>query len=161
MARTPKFTTTSTVGVEGLSDLIATMRELPKATQRNAVRRVLIRRGEPLADRMRSLVPDDPRTPASRDLKGSIGVGTKLGARQARLHRKEMQGERDFAEVFVGAGVVPHAHLQEWGTIFHGPQPFARPAWDEQQGTILEGIADDLWAEINKAVQRHAKKVAR
>jgi hypothetical protein len=65
------------------------------------------------------------------------------------------------AEVFVGAGVVPHAHLQEFGTVRHGPQPFARPAWDAGQSRILEGIKDDLWAEIKKAADRLARKTAR
>jgi HK97 gp10 family phage protein len=150
----------ATVKVEGLRELAATLDQLPKAVARNALRRALIKRGQPLADTMRSLAPDDPRT-GGMDLRNSIGVGTKLSPRQAKLHRKENKDDKQFAEVFVGAGPVPHAHLQEWGTVFHGPQPFARPAWDQHKDTILEGIKDDLWAEIDKAAKRHAKKLAR
>lgn len=157
----PQFKTTSTVTVDGLSDLENTLRQLPTATQRNVLRRVLMQRGQLLADHMRALAPDDPNTPNTNDLKGSIAVGTKLGTRQARLHRKENKDDRDFAEVFVGAGVLPQAHLQEFGTINHGPQPFARPAWDEDQNVLLDGIADDLWKAIEKAVKRHAKKLAK
>jgi HK97 gp10 family phage protein len=114
-----------------------------------------------MADTMRALAPDDPKTTGKRDLKTSINVGTKLSPRQAKLHRKENKDDKQFAEVFVGPGPLPHSHLQEWGTVFHGPQPFARPAWDQHKDSILEGMKEDLWFEIDKAAKRHAKKLAR
>jgi HK97 gp10 family phage protein len=147
--------------VEGLSELATALAALPKATARNVLRRALMKRGQPMADTMRALVPDDPTSPESVDLKGSIGVGIKLSKRQARLHRKENKDDRQFADVFVGAGPKPHAHLQEFGTFFHGPQPYVRPAWDQHQNEILDGLKDDLWAEIDKAAKRHARKLAR
>lgn len=153
--------TVGTVRIEGLSQLADTMRELPKATQKNVLKRVLMKRGQPLATAMRNLAPDDPRTPNTKDLKGSIGVGTKLTPRQSRLHKKETKNDKQFAEVFVGAGKVPHAHLNEWGTINMAAQPFARPAWDENKDAILDGIKDDLWTEIDRAAKRHARKLAK
>lgn len=145
--------------VDGLRELEATLRQFSKATARNTLRRALIKRAEPMAEAMRGLAPDDPRT--RKDLKRSIGIGTKLSKRQARLHRKDNRDDKQFAEIFVGAGKVPHAHLQEFGTEHHGPQPFVRPAWDQHQQAILEGLKDDLWAEIDKASKRYARKLAR
>lgn len=153
--------TVSRVKVEGLRELEQNLRELPKATARNVLRRVLIKRAEPMAETMRSLVPDDPATPETVDLKGSIGVGIKLSKRQARLHRKENKDDKQFAEVFVGAGPKPHAHLQEFGSMNNSPHPFVRPAWDQHKDAILEGIKDDLWTEINKAAKRYASKLAK
>lgn len=153
--------TVRVVKVEGLSDLLAGLQALPKAVARNALRRVLRKRAEPMAATMRGLAPDDPATPASKDLKGSIAVGTKLSKRQAKLHRKANRDDKQFAEVFVGPGPKPHAHLQEFGTVNHGPQPFARPAWDQHQDSILAGIRDDFWTEIDKAAKRQAKKLAK
>lgn len=147
--------------VEGLRELERSLRELPKATARNVLRRVLIKRAEPMAETMRALVPDDPATPETKDLKGSIGVGIKLSKRQAKLHRKEHKDDKQFAEVFVGAGPKPHAHLQEFGTAHHAPQPFVRPAWDQHKGEILDGLKDDLWKEVEKAAKRLAAKAAR
>jgi HK97 gp10 family phage protein len=149
-----------TVRIEGLQELEAALGELPKATGRNVLRRVLLKRAEPIADAMRARAPDDPAT-GGNDLKSSIGVGTRLSKRQAGLHRKAFKDDKAAAEVFVGAGPVPHAHLQEFGTVNHGPQPFARPAWDAGQATVLDGIKDDLWAEIKKAADRLARKTAR
>lgn len=149
------------VRVEGLRELEQSLRELPKAVARNALRRVLIKRAQPMAETMRALVPDDPATPETKDLKGSIGVGTKLSKRQAKLHRRENRDDKQFAEVFVGAGPKPHAHLQEFGTVNHGPQPFVRPAWDQHKDSILEGIKDDLAKEIDKTAKRRAARAAR
>lgn len=149
------------VKVEGLRELEQNLRALPKATARDVLKRVLIKRAEPMAETMRSLVPDDPATPETVDLKGSIGIGTKLSKRQARLHRKENKDDKQFAEVFVGAGPKPQAHLQEFGTVNHGPQPFVRPAWDQHKDSILAGLKDDLWNEIEKTAKRHAARLAR
>lgn len=149
------------VKVEGLKELEAALEELgSKAVARGVLRRVLTRRGQPLADTMRALAPDDPDT-GGNDLRSSIAVSTKLSPRQRRLHRKETKDDRAFAEVFVGAGPLPQAHLQEFGTSHHGPQPFARPAWDEHKGRILDGLKDDLWKEVEKTAKRRAARAAR
>ena len=153
--------TVRVVKVEGLSDLLAGLRELPKAVGRNALRRVLTKRAEPMAATMRGLVPDDPATTGKRDLKTSIAVGNKLSKRQGRMHRKEHKDDKQFAEVFVGAGALPHPHLNEFGGPNNSPQPFARPAWDQHQNSILEGIKDDCWDEIDKVAKRRAKKLAK
>lgn len=150
----------TTVKIEGLRELEKALAELPKATGKNVLRRVLLKRGQPLADAMEAKAPDDPAT-GGMDLKTSIGVSTKLSKRQAGLHRKMFKDDKASVEVFVGAGPVPHAHLQEFGTINHGPQPFARPAWDSGKGPLLAGLKDDLWSEVEKAAKRLAKKQAR
>ena len=60
-----------------------------------------------------------------------------------------------------GGNVPPQGIQQEFGNRNHGPQPFMRPAWDGGQDALLEGIKDDLWAEIERAAARQAKKAAR
>jgi HK97 gp10 family phage protein len=77
------------------------------------------------------------------------------------MHRKMFKSDKASVEVFAGAGVIPHAHLQEFGTVNHGPQPFARPAWDSNKGRALETIRNDLGDEIAKAAKRLAKKAAK
>jgi HK97 gp10 family phage protein len=149
-----------TVKIEGLRELDAALAELPKSTGKAVLRRVLKARAEPIASAMRGMAPDDPAT-GGNDLRSSIGVGTKLSRRQAGLHRKMFRDDKASVEMFVGAGPVPHAHLQEFGTSRHGPQAFARPAWDSGKGAILDGIAEDLWSEISKSAARLARKAAR
>ncbi|MDX1127452.1 HK97 gp10 family phage protein [Sinorhizobium medicae] len=146
--------------VEGLRELDRALSELPKATAKSVLRRTLLKAGGPLADEMRNLAPDDPST-SGGDLKSSIAVGTKLSRRQAKLHRREFKNDKAFAEVFVGPGPDPAAWNQEFGNINHGPQSFARPAWDGKQREVLDVIKIETWNEIEKAAQRLARKAAR
>lgn len=137
----------NTVSVEGLREVDTALGQLPKATGKNVLRRVALRRLEPVAEAMRVRVPV-----AKSDLKDSIAVTTK----NPRRHRKQST-----VEAHAGPGRHPQAHLQEFGTVHHGPQAYARPAWDAEKDNLLDGIKDDLWAEIEKAAQRQARKAAR
>lgn len=152
----------TTIKVDGLRELDDALAEMSKATARNILRRAGIKALEPVAETARQLAPDDPQT-GGNDLRSSIGVGTRLSPRQAREHRRQMRadGGRAFVEVFVGAGNVPHAHMQEFGTAHHAPQPFMRPAWDEHQDGVIDSLKTEIGAEIDKAAQRAARKAAR
>lgn len=147
------------VRIDGLKELDKALAELPKSTGKNVLRRVLKKRAEPIAEDMRARAPVDPNSPG--DLRGSIGVGTKLSKRQRGLHRKAFRDDKAAVEVFVGAGPDPAAHNQEFGNVNHGPQPFARPAWDAGKGPLLDGLKQDLWTEVGKAAERLARKQAR
>ena len=144
---------TITMKVEGLSEVKAALRQLPDATAKTVMRRVLRKRAEPVAEAARQLVPID-----SGALKNSIVVSTKLTRRQKGRHRKV---DRDDVEVFVGPGADPAAHLQEFGSSQHPAQPFMRPAWDRTKDDLLAGVGADMWAEIEKAAARLAKKAAK
>ena len=139
--------TRTTVRIEGLREVDAALGELGKATGRNVMRRVAVKRLQPIADAMRAKAPVD-----QSDLRDSITVTTK----RPKRHRKVSE-----VEAYAGPGRHPQAHLQEFGTVNHGPQPFARPAWDQGKGELLPGMADDFWEEISKAAARQAKKTAR
>lgn len=150
----------TTFKVEGLREIDAALAELPKATAKNVLRRVGRQALEPLAADMAAKAPDDPAT-GGMDLKRSIGVGTRLTKRQAALHRKMFKSDKASVELFAGAGGVPQATQQEFGNERHGPQPFARPAWDANKGVMLDTIKTGLWTEIDKAAKRLARKAAR
>lgn len=136
-----------TVKVEGLREVDAALGQLGKATGRNVMRRVAVARLQPIAEDMRDKAPVD-----QSDLRDSIIVTTK----NPKRNRKRSQ-----VEAHAGPGRHPQAHLQEFGTQHHGPHPFVRPAWDAGKDELLEGIADDLWTEIEKAAARQARKAAR
>lgn len=149
-----------TVSLEGFSELDTALGEFSKSTARGVLRRVLLKSGKPMADTMKALAPDDPGT-GGGDLKSSIAVSTKLSERQAKMHRRQTRNDKAFAEVFVGAGPDPAAHNQEFGNVNHGPQAFARPAWDQHQRETLDIIKSELAAEIEKTAKRMARRAAR
>lgn len=143
-----------TFKIEGLAALEKTLAELPKATGKGALRRVLRQRAAPVADAMRA---DAAR--ASGDLQDSIGHGTRLSPRQRALHRR--WGTSSAVEYFIGAGPLPQAITEEFGTFDQAPRPFARPNWDAHRYRLLDGLKQDLWAEITKSAERRARKLAR
>jgi HK97 gp10 family phage protein len=141
------------VTIEGLAEVKTALRALPDVTAKNVVRRVLRSRGEPIAARARRLVPVE-----EGELQGSIAVSTRLSRRQRARRRKFDPND---IEVYIGAGPLPQAHLQEFGTEHALAQPFLRPAWDGGKREVLEGIKADLWAEILQAVGRLARKAVK
>lgn len=162
-----------TVRVDGLKELDEALGELPKATARNVLKRALIKAAEPIAEQARALAP--VRTGKLRDSiiistrttnpgKQAFAIAMKSGASREEAvaaARLANRGHKSFFELYVGPGRQPHAHLQEFGTAHHAPQPYMRPAWDANKMRALETIKKQLADEIEKARQRLAKKAAR
>lgn len=142
-----------TVRIEGLKELDKALGQLPKATAKATLRRVLRYAAEPMAQAARQNAPR-----LEMHLYESIDVGTKLTRRQSGLHKKE--NSPTFQEMFVGTN-NPAGVQQEFGNERHGPQPFMRPAWDAEKMPTLDRIGDSLWFEIEKSAQRLARKAAR
>jgi HK97 gp10 family phage protein len=139
------------VKVEGLSDLLRALEELPKATQPNVVRRALLAAAEPTERAAEALAPE-----LTGALIRSIETGTKLTKRQRALHKKESK-----IEIFVGAGALVQAITQEFGTAEHGAKPFLRPAWASTKMQALAIVKEKMGEEIMKSAQRAARKAAR
>lgn len=147
--------------VSGLRELDAALGELPKASAKGVLRRVGLKSLQPIADDMRSGAPNDPDTGAN-DLRSSVGVGTKLSPRQAKLNRAAIKAgaDKSFVEVYAGAGPLPQAHLTEFGSVNNKPVGWARRAWDSGKAQVLEAIKKDLGGEIIKTAKRVAKRAA-
>jgi len=143
-----------TVDMEGFRDLDAALGDMKKSTAKGVMRRALMQVGQPIAEDYASHVAVD-----SGALRDSAGVGTKLTRRQARLARKA-EG-RSFVEVFVGAGGLPQATLEEFGDEFTAPRPRLREAWDRGWRKALDSLAEILWAEIRKTLDRAEKRAAK
>ncbi len=155
--------------IEGLSELKAALQDLPKATEKNVMRRVLKARAQPIADDAKALCPvyvgpakklkiGNRRVEiAPGELKRSIKVGSKL----SRHQRKDAKETKSYVEIYVGPAPLPYAHMVEFGSKHNKPHPFMRLAWDKNKTAILNGIKDDLATEIRKAAERIARKTAR
>lgn len=140
-----------TYRIDGLKELDEALRELPKATGKNVLKRALTTAAAPVEAEAKRLVPVK-----SGKLRDSISIGPRLSKRQRGLNTPGSP-----VEIFVGASALPHAHLQEFGTVKMRPRPFLRPAWDANKMKVLESIKGDLWQEIEKAAKRLAKKAAK
>ncbi len=138
--------------IEGLRELEAALADLPRATGRNAVRRVLRRAAEPIATAAEANAPRDTGA-----LSRNVRVGSRLTRNQAAAQRKLGKSEQ---EIHVGV-TRPSGVLNEFGTVNQAAQPFLRPAWDANKEGALATISSELGTEIEKAAARAARKAAR
>jgi HK97 gp10 family phage protein len=140
-----------TFKVEGLKECEEALNALPLATTKNVLKRAMMAAAQPVVATAAARVKK-----RTGKLGRSITVSTKLSRRQRRATPKDSS-----VEVYVGAGPLPHAHMLEFGTVHSAPEPFLRPAIDAQGMQVLKIFRDDLKAEIDKAMQRQARKAAR
>jgi HK97 gp10 family phage protein len=139
------------IRIEGLAETQEALTALSRSTQKNVVLRALLKAGEPIEEAAAAGAPH-----LSGALQRSVTTGTKLSRRQRSEHRKESE-----VEVFVGAGALAQAHLQEFGTFNNPAQPFLRPAWDGNKDEALDIFTKELKAEIDKSVKQAEAKAKR
>lgn len=153
---------TVTMKLEGFSNFEKELAKLEKlATRRSVAIRAMRKAAQPMADIASSLAPVDTGTLAK-----SVIVGTKLDGRQSKIHKRMFKHDKTSVEMFVGPSYLMgdggrHGHLQEFGTVHHAPQPFMRPAWDQDHKNLLARLGDEMAKEIDKAVTRAARRAAR
>lgn len=138
------------VKVEGLSELIAGLEELTKATATNVQKRALKEAAAP--------IEADAKLKAPRLtglLQRSIDIGSKLSPRQRSSPKLSK------VEVYVGPPSMERGIVAEFGSVKQSPKPFMRPAWDANKTKALATIKDNLKTEIDKAAQRAARKAAK
>nr|WP_301538897.1 HK97-gp10 family putative phage morphogenesis protein [Pseudogemmobacter hezensis] len=112
----------------------------------------------------------------ARVMRDSGGIDKETALSAMRDARRAAKGTVPPVFMYVGPTVkAPHAHLVEFGTAPHinggkfagtkhpgtAPQPFARPAWDEDKEAVLKRIGEELGKEITKAARRAANKAAK
>lgn len=164
--------------LEGLKELDEALKELPKATGKNVLRRALTAAAEPIAAQAIQAVPVK-----TGRLKKSIGVSrvkfssgdagkrafaaamragaSRAEAREAAISANEGGSNITSALVLVGPGRLRAAGMQEFGTVKNAPHPYLRPAWDSNRFNAAEIIKTELANEIQKAADRLARKQAR
>jgi HK97 gp10 family phage protein len=156
-----------TVKIDGLKEIEAALKTLSKSTARRVQQRVLMKRAEPIRDAAKAKVPvrtgalkagiiattKRPRGHKTAAAQAFAGAG---GGKAGRAAAKAAGGTP--AEVFVVTPRLPQAHMVEFGSVNNRPQPYLRPAWDALKHGTLDGIAKDLWAEIQAAAARSAKR---
>lgn len=143
---------TGRVKVEGLRELEAALADLPRATGKNVLRRVLLKAADPIQADAAAAAPE-----MSGRLRRDVSTGTRLTRRQAAMNRKLGK-----SEVEVHVGVKDPAGVQnEFGNEHQRAQPFIRPAWDANKEGALATISSELGTEIEKAAARAARRAAR
>jgi HK97 gp10 family phage protein len=137
------------VSISGLKELDAALAELPKATARNALKRVLKPAAEPVAAAAKDNAPKE-----TGDLETDIHVGTKLTKSQARDARR---AGKSFSEIYIGTA-LSRGMFTNFGTFKDAPQMWFDHAWAATKNQALQIISTTLGAEIEKSAARLRKK---
>lgn len=169
--------------LHGLAELDQALYELPRAAAKTTLRRTATRALQPMAEEARRRAPDDPRTPAPKDLKSSIRIGARAQAGRAA---KKLREGKSSVVVFMGPsrdgypqavvqefGAAPHAITKGTGKRGKGPRgrgrkhpghaahPYMRPAFDNGWRGALASLARLLGEEIHKTTRRLEAKARR
>lgn len=145
----------SQVKVEGFREFERVLtQDLPKATGKRIVTKVLKDAAQPIADIGQANAPLGP----TGKLKKSYGVGTKLTRRQAALNRKSES--KSMVEVHIGPN-DPAGVQTEFGNEHQAAEPHLRPAWEAGKRRALADIVKGLAASLAKAVARARKKASK
>lgn len=164
------------VEVKGLKELDAALANLPASIGKAAMRRALVKAGEPIAQRAREMAPVDDgqlrdsitvsarlKNPAGKSefhaaLRGGLGIAAARAALRGARRSAKAAGEVAYVEMFIGPSVkAPHAHFVEFGTRRMAPKPYMRPAFDSEKDTALAIIRRELGTEIIAAARRVAR----
>lgn len=139
--------------VFGGKELEAALKQLPKATAKNVLRRALQRAAEPIVSAAEANAPHGQ----TGELKASEIASTRISRRQ------KSSAPKSGVTVFVGPSGLwgSLAHLIEFGTSKAPAHPFLRPAWDENKDKVRSMIADEIWKALAKAARTLARKAER
>jgi HK97 gp10 family phage protein len=168
--------TIGNIKIEGLRELQAALKELPKATQTNVLKRALIAAAEPLVEAAKSFAPiregrlQDHIVASARaiNITGkaefaaamAAGLGKGMAVKALRAARRGGPGSK--YEIYIGpTRDIFYSHFQEFGTVNHAAHPYMRPAWDGHKEEAIMTIRQHIEAEIARAAKRMAAKAAR
>lgn len=180
----------SSARVVGLKELEAAFGEISAAAMKGVLKRAVAKAAKPIAQAMSDFAPiDDGTLSESMKIEGDVqggmagkrayadvmGAGGTREQAQAALRAANKANPRQYqVSVDIGPGKeAGHAHLVEFGTgpryhksgKFVGimpPDPFVRPAWDTEGGTVAQGrIREELAKELDKAIARAKARAAK
>lgn len=147
--------------VEGLQAVEQGLGELTKATGRKNLRIAALDALEPMraVAEANANAADFKWSGATAD---STEVSTKL-----RGYAKRTSSKDSTVEAYMGPGgeggdrPPPEASLQEFGTSHHPPQPWMRPAYEQEKRPTIERVAARLTELVFASVARARRKKAR
>lgn len=127
--------------LDGLRELADALEQVNEAARKPILVRALVKAGAPMAEWMALHAPLDPSAD-HQHLADSMTVSPT----------NKVNGER-LDDTAAAAAVGPSKDafwglFQEYGTVRHGSQPFARPGFDATYEESLRIFKEEMWAEI-------------
>lgn len=168
----------TTITMDGLKELDEALKELPKATGKNCIRRALRAAAIPIADRAEQLIRVKKIKPSiivtkikftsgdagKQAFAAAMRAGATRGEAGEAAHQANLEASDDANTTTGVLSIGPSKRAFygfEFGTVHLTPQPFMRPAWDAFSMQALEIIKSELAEQIEKARKRLVLKSLR
>jgi len=134
-----------------LSHVLKKLREFPGKVERRALSKAGRAATKEIANRAKELAPVQQKPKRGKQLRSPRGRLKKSIKVRAMKRKRGRVGFR----VTTGAGEFKgdtfYGGMVEYGTTKQPPQPFMRPAWDQQKGTALQTYVSEVKREIDLA----------
>jgi HK97 gp10 family phage protein len=130
------------VRIEGGAALARTLNALPNKVSQTIRTQALRAGAEPIRQAMSQMAPRDPGAP---DLADNIVVSTVRKGGVTSL----ISDEQTSAVAVGPEKKFFYGFFQEYGTVHHAAQPFARPAFDANVNQSIGIIMKALWAALS------------
>lgn len=176
------------IALSGFKELDAQLKRLSTAVARNALQRAGLDAMEPMARLARQLAPKDTTELAESIDIGFVAENDKADVGKYAYHLAKVAGMSDaeavaekrnalravkaergnyYADVFMGPAAgrekqdVIKGYVQEFGTATREPQPYLRPAFEQDKAAMLERLKKEIWFEVSAAIERSEARRAR
>jgi HK97 gp10 family phage protein len=137
--------------IEGFEELARNLLALPEGPRGSRLVAALKVGGAPIKAAMEQLAPREPGAP---DMAAGIVMAsvTKLGAPDGR--KWEIREDSEAAIAIGPSKDFYYGIFQEYGTVHHKAQPFARPAFEGNKEAALALIGPALWVEVKRRIRK-------
>lgn len=140
-----------TVRVDGLRELGAKLQALGLDMTKDTARKATGVAAGLVAETAKARVPVKTGLLKSQIITKRIPPGQAKGLGATSMHIVTVrQGTKRRKGKMAGVG-APHAHLVEFGTVHSAPQPFLRPALDENVSRAIDAMASVIRTRVEKA----------
>lgn len=121
-------------------DLSRNLQKLGTPLQKRILIDALKEAGEPMRARMAANAPRSDKAP---HIYQNVVMSSVRSLEGVKMHEDE-------AAIAIGpdSRLAAHGVLQEFGTVHHAPQAFARPAWDAEHQGALSRLGGLLWTAV-------------
>ncbi len=130
--------------IEGFDEMDRNLAKVGTMPRGERLKEIGIKALQPVADTARGLVRQ-----RSGQLARSIRVGDTLNPAQAAVAKPEP----DTIELYVGAGALPQAITEEFGTVHEEGHPFMRPSWDSNVGEVIARLQQGASAALRDTIK--------
>lgn len=145
--------------VQGLKGLQKQLKQLGKETQPKVLRSAVRAAFKPVLEAAKAKVPVDSGelqagiALATAKTKTGVAAGLLISSKTTALKQARVAAAA-FGEAQLDGAPGRRWHLTELGTKHSPPQPFLRPAIDENAQTVLAGFIATLKKKIQQALRK-------